>query len=346
MRQRAAAELRCYARSARHSRLLTIIACFVAGAVLCPARVVAQTVEESLKHRPVSLPTLEPGDDCPVTTGSRGTVPSQRHIFGGALWFGAGPVYFALAWKATPGDDATFALEPVPREGDAHRAKTPWVAAPTYSGPILVRGSAIDASRRALRFDATGAGPRNALELKASASASSRVVVVLAFGCVRSRTRMLRRTNRYVWGPRTSLCLKLSNARVGVQMMLHKVIASSMALGATLAASTGYASCGMTPAIVRNDCARPLRSLSRTPGSVCRLAMHYRIHERDLERAIDRVVPQNRERLLERLGDARLREARVAVVAVDWHVPIVPWLTWAVRDGGVQGSAAQIPRCA
>ena len=150
-----------------HLRSLTIIACFVAGAVLCPAIVVAQTVEESLKHRPVSLPTLAPGDSCPVTTGSVGTVPRQRHIFGGALWFGAGPVYLALAWKATPGDDATFALEPVPREGDAHRAKTPWVAAPSYTGPILVRGSAIDASRRALRFDATGAGPRNALELKA-----------------------------------------------------------------------------------------------------------------------------------------------------------------------------------
>ena len=148
-------------------RLVLCFACVVAGAFLCPAVVVAQTVEESLKHRPMSLPTLAPGESCPVTTGSLGTVPRQRHIFGGALWFGAGPVYFALAWKDSPGDDATFALEPVPREGDAHRAKTPWVASPSYSGPILVRGSAIDAGRRVLRFDATGEGPRNTLELKA-----------------------------------------------------------------------------------------------------------------------------------------------------------------------------------
>jgi hypothetical protein len=107
-----------------HLRLLTIIACFVAGAFLRPAIVVAQAVEETLDQRPMSLPTLEPGDSCPISTGSRGAVPIQRHIFGGALWFGEGPVYFALAWKASPGDDATFALEPVPREGNAHRAKT------------------------------------------------------------------------------------------------------------------------------------------------------------------------------------------------------------------------------
>ena len=116
-------------------KLVSSFAGVVAGAFLWPGIVVAQTVEETLKHRPVSLPTLAAGDSCPVTTGSVGTVPRQRHIFGGALWFGAGPVYFALAWKDSPGDDATFALEPVPLEGDAYRAKTPWVATPCIWGP-------------------------------------------------------------------------------------------------------------------------------------------------------------------------------------------------------------------
>jgi len=167
IRQRATAESRRYARIVLYSHLFTVIACFVAGAFLCPSSTAAQALEETFEQRPVNLPTLRPGDACPITIGHRGTVPIQRHIFGGALWFGGGPVYFALAWKASPGDDATFALEPVPREGNAHRAKTPWVAAPSYSGPVLIRGLALDASGRALHFDATGAGARSSLELAA-----------------------------------------------------------------------------------------------------------------------------------------------------------------------------------
>ncbi len=111
--------------------------------------------------------------------------------------------------------------------------------------------------------------------------------------------------------------------------MLRKVIVSSMAFAATLATSAGYASCGMTPesfeTIVRGRFVRCEDARFHLQASDA-----YRIHERDLERAIDRVGPQNRERLLERLGDGLLTadfEARVAVVAVDWHVPIVPWLS-------------------
>src|SRR4030095_49243 len=162
-----AAELRRYAPTFVRTHLLTFIACLVAVALLRPSAIVAQGVEPDLEQRPVGLPTLEPGGSRPITIGNRGTVPMQRHIFGGALWFGAGPVYFALTWKASPGDAPTFALEPVPREGNAHRAKTPWVSVPSYSGPILIRGRVLDASGRGLRFDATGAGPRDRLELEA-----------------------------------------------------------------------------------------------------------------------------------------------------------------------------------
>lgn len=58
----------------------------------------------------------------------------------------------------------------------------------------------------------------------------------------------------------------------------------------------------------------------------------YQRYERDLEAAIARVGPEDRESLLERLGvtpefpyDATI-EGRVVVVAVDWHAPIAPWI--------------------
>ncbi len=130
--------------------------------------VVAQTFDRNIVARPLTLPAVQPGDSCPITTGKRGAVP--HHIFGGELWFGEGPVYFALAWKSSADDLATFALDPVPLEGSAHRAKTPWVAVPSYSGPILIRGRALDGSARALRFSATEAAPKDRLELAALAA--------------------------------------------------------------------------------------------------------------------------------------------------------------------------------
>jgi hypothetical protein len=132
-----------------------------------------QVSRESLGERPLRLPQLAPGGACAVSAGTRGTVPRQPHIFWGPLWFGKGPVYLALAWKATPGDDANFALDPVPYQDNARRAKTPWVSVPAYSGPILVRGRALDASGRTLRFDASGSGPKDWLELEAPHAPSS-----------------------------------------------------------------------------------------------------------------------------------------------------------------------------
>lgn len=119
-------------------------------------------------ERPIQVPQLGGGEACPVSVGSRATVPLQQHIFGaGGVWFGSGPVYFFLAWKASSDDDATFALEFVPYERNAYRAKTPWVSVPSYLGPILVRGRALDASSRALRFAANGSEPTDRLQLQA-----------------------------------------------------------------------------------------------------------------------------------------------------------------------------------
>jgi hypothetical protein len=155
-----------YASIVVHLRF-SAIACLLAIAASHASPIIAQSVDGNVLERPVTLPVLKSGDSCPITVGKRGAVPRQRHVFGGDLWFGEGPVRFGLAWKASDDDEATFALERVPVEGDAHRAKTPWIAVPSYAGPILVRGRALDGSSRVLRFDATGGGPRERLELAA-----------------------------------------------------------------------------------------------------------------------------------------------------------------------------------
>lgn len=147
--------------------LLAIAVCSAAIATTNPAATEAQGAPIPLERRPLTLPRLHPGDACPITTGARDTVPHQPHIFGASgVWFGSGPVYFSLAWKASSDNNATFALKPVPHEGHAYRAKTPWVSVPSYAGPILIRGQSLD-GRRPLRFDATGAGPADKLLLQA-----------------------------------------------------------------------------------------------------------------------------------------------------------------------------------
>ena len=122
-----------------------------------------------LEHRPLTLPSIRPGDSCTIAVGSRGTVPNQNHIFGASgAWFGAGPVYVALPYRFTRDDNnATFSLDQVPLVDGVHRAKTPWVSVPSYSGAILIRGHAVDGSGRTLRFTASSAGPRDSLYLEA-----------------------------------------------------------------------------------------------------------------------------------------------------------------------------------
>src|SRR5260221_6041902 len=80
--------------------------------------------DSSLIKRPLNLPSIRSGDTCTISVGSRATVPNQKHIFASALpWFGAGPVYLALAWKAiTDDDNATFSLNLVPISDGARRA--------------------------------------------------------------------------------------------------------------------------------------------------------------------------------------------------------------------------------
>jgi hypothetical protein len=128
---------------------------------------IAQRASESVNARPLRLPVARAGEGCPVSGGTRTTVPNQPHIFGafpGALWFGDGPVYFSWSWSLVPpGDGATFSLSGVPLETPGQRAKTPWTAVPSFAGAIVVRGRAIDGSGHVLHFN--GGNERGANEM-------------------------------------------------------------------------------------------------------------------------------------------------------------------------------------
>jgi len=154
---------------------LAIVVCIFTIAMLQNELVFAAAPTSELEKRPDILPRLGEKEACPISLGTRGTVPLQPHIFGGALWFGAGPVYFALAWKASSDDGAIFALNAVPHDRGARRAKTPWVSSPSFSGPVLIRGRALDANGTPLRFDATGSGPESRLQLTAPNAPSSKL---------------------------------------------------------------------------------------------------------------------------------------------------------------------------
>ena len=131
-----------------------------------------------LKQRPLTLPSIHAGDRCPVTRGSRDSVPRAPYVFcAGCLWFGRGPVYFAWAWNFQVGsrvtatlspevEEASFSLQSVPNQSSFYRAKTPWVSRPDYDGPILIRGRRLD-GKGTLRFGVGGSKVEEDLKLTA-----------------------------------------------------------------------------------------------------------------------------------------------------------------------------------
>ena len=91
-------------------------------------------------QRPLKLPVLRANERCPITTGWTWRHPD--YIFGGIDWFGDGPVYVTFAWGH--GERASFSLTPIPLVAGMRRAKTPWAAEPSYSGPVVIRGRSAD----------------------------------------------------------------------------------------------------------------------------------------------------------------------------------------------------------
>jgi hypothetical protein len=148
------------------SRALMVLA----GTMMCAFGVSGAQQAVSLEQRPLTLPKLNARDPCPASVGRKDAVPPQSHIFGiGSFWFGDSPVLLSLAWKDPADADrrAVFSLGPVPRERDAYRAKTPWVSAPSYAGPVLIRGRALRDDEKPLEFDVFGTGRRSAVRLTA-----------------------------------------------------------------------------------------------------------------------------------------------------------------------------------
>ena len=164
--------------------ILTLSSCFFGHHATSGANLPDDTAFAQLKQRPLTLPVIRAGDRCPVTRGSRESVPRERYIFcAGCLWFGRGPVYFAWAWGFQVGgrvidalsndvEDATFSLQGVPHENSDYRAKTPWVSKPDYSGPILIRGRRLD-GKGALRFEGTAPRAQENFELNAPSRTDS-----------------------------------------------------------------------------------------------------------------------------------------------------------------------------
>src|SRR5689334_8799327 len=101
-------------------------------------------------------PTVTPATrtTCSVSMGSVQIVPPSPHIFGsGAVWFGNGPVFVNLAWKADTLPPARFNFSMIPiYNGQPSPAKTPVVAEPSFAGPIVIRGRALDATSTPLMF--------------------------------------------------------------------------------------------------------------------------------------------------------------------------------------------------
>jgi len=128
------------------------------------------TALSQLKRRPVSLPVLSNSERCPVSHGSHLIARGANYVFcSGCFWYGKGPVFFALAWSDQSTDEARFALDRVPYEQHAYRAKTPWVSKPEYVGPILIRGRLLTGDEK-LRFASGGNKSIEMLALEAPAA--------------------------------------------------------------------------------------------------------------------------------------------------------------------------------
>jgi hypothetical protein len=107
-------------------------------------------------RRPLQMPALAPGAPCPVSPAA-----SVAPAFGPAL--GPGPVY--PVFDADSAFTAAPDLFPAPWLG----RKVLWIAAPAYSGPVLVRGRQL-AGPDEVRF---GTGPAPVAELQLDTATGS-----------------------------------------------------------------------------------------------------------------------------------------------------------------------------
>ncbi len=115
--------------------------CRLEGSVCsCPPGelgVCSEALPESLL-RPLRLPSVQPGDPCPTTSGHK------VHTSGfGGIALSTGPVEPLIAAEGDP-LRGVAQLDPDPRSGPWYFFKTLWFVLPSYTGPVLVRGARID----------------------------------------------------------------------------------------------------------------------------------------------------------------------------------------------------------
>jgi hypothetical protein len=96
-------------------------------------------------RRPLHLPILDPGQGCPTTRGHT----YANDLFGG-IALGVGPVRPLIAVRkkhdAAPALEGVLRFYPFYADRSWHSLKTLWFAAPSYRGPVLIRGRQLDGS--------------------------------------------------------------------------------------------------------------------------------------------------------------------------------------------------------
>ncbi len=126
-----------------------LLAAACGGEQAQPPSATPADIWQVLRDRPLRLPALSPGADCPVASG-RPVSPDF------APAFGDGPVYpVGLDTEGVLhfGYDGGFA------GSEWGGQKVLWVSSPAYQGPALVRGAQLDGPNE-LRFEGASAAER------------------------------------------------------------------------------------------------------------------------------------------------------------------------------------------
>jgi len=117
-------------------------------------------VWETLRGRPLDLPTLAPGEPCPTTVG--------RDVSNFRAALGDGPIYpVGLSYDAV----LQFGYTGEFLGSEWGGTKVLWLSSASYEGPALIRGHQIDGPNE-LRFD-RGSPPPTELQCPLEGSATS-----------------------------------------------------------------------------------------------------------------------------------------------------------------------------
>jgi hypothetical protein len=118
----------------------------VTAATLCSASATAAATSTGLA-RPLRLPSVGPGERCPTSAGR--PIDTLARGRSRMLAVGPGPAYVLSVGGAPAGRLRVAGAYRDPKGWVGQ--KSPWLIAPSYRGPVLVRGARVDAPGE-LRF--------------------------------------------------------------------------------------------------------------------------------------------------------------------------------------------------